>query len=155
MKVISYIDSYEYSGLWDCTMGYFNEEGTYKALPAFCKTIDVYSCFGTRDSLYMYVSNVENLSIDNLAYVEIERKFDERKLRKEEIKIIYYSKNFERLIPAIMRCYRKFNCKEKITFVYSPVSEKELFDEKNNLETVKEFGWIDNVDDLRKALLSA
>jgi len=156
MKVISYIDTYQYFGLWDCTMGYFNEKGSYKALPTFCKTIDVYNCFGTRDSLYMYVSDAENLSIDNLAYVEIQREFgDGRKIKKEKIEITYYSKNFERLIPAIMKQHKNLDYDVKITFLYLPTSEKELFDEKNNFEMVKEFGWVDSVDDLKKALLSA
>jgi len=159
MKLITYMDSYQYYGLWDCTMGYFDDNGTYKSLSNFCKTIDVYNCFGTRDSMYAYVSLADNLSMDNLAYVEIRRNINSKKdtveVKKENITITYYSKRFERLIPAIMKQYNKCKNDIKITFLYMPMDEEEMFDEKNNLEQIKEFGWFDDIDEIKTALLSA
>ena len=154
MKLIAYADSYNYYGLWDDTMGYFDNNGNYKALPTFCKTTDVYNICGTRDSLTIYISVADNLLIDRLAYVAIQRAFKDQKVKKENITIRYYSKNFEKLIPSIMKKYANVDYDVKITFLYEPKSEQELFDENEAYELAKEFGWNDKKT-IKEALLSA
>ena len=142
MNLIAYADSYHYYGLWEETMGYFDEDGKYKILSDICKTTDVYNCCGTKDSMTINISIADNLSIDRLAYINFQRSFNNEKV-KENIEIVYYSKGFEKIIPAIMKNYSNKNCDVKITFLYNPTSEKELFDEENALGCAKELGWFD------------
>lgn len=155
MKCLHYLDSYNYYGLWDESFRIFNEKGDSDYLHNKAPYIELTNTVSTRDALKLLIVNAKKLKKEYIAYTVIERDFDKN---KTTIEITYCFKEFEKIIPQIIKKEKenmKKNEKVKLTFIYEPIDEKDFFmNKEQTINALKDYVDEEVINEFLKDLVA-